>query len=597
MRARTIFLWLAFFSLTAAAHAEQPWTEVRSQHFRVVTNGSASDGKHVAHEFEQMRYVFATQFPKFRLDSGAPLTIFAARDEATAKMLAPALRKNKASVVGFFEHGWEKQYVMLRLDVTGLNPRVEVYHEYTHSIVSLNTHWLPTWLSEGMAEFYGYTRFEQQKIYIGAPTLRINELQRTPIPIEDLISSSKLRSFYSDADKADRFYAESWALVHYLIFGPNMGMGVKLNQFFSLLQQEVPQATAFQQVFGSFAEMNKQFDVYMRSMAFHAAMLQDPPQIDEKSFTVRKLTQAQTDAELAGFHLWSHDLNDARPLVEKALQLDPKLGLAHEEKGFLLFADGEDEQALEEFTQADSLDGTLYLSLFAKTMLSGAAQMTTAADQAELNTALLKVAEINPQFAPVYVQLARLRVRQGNLVEAFGLARRAEELEPSRAGYHLLTGQILLRMGKGAEAAQFAEYVAKHWIGPDHDEAVELWNSVPLAQRPAGVTLVDQTPKDTKTDGGVVKSSSCGGPGQKWTLVLDHNGKDETFDAPKPFAFGFSDTLWWGEDHFSTCRHLTGLRAIVAYRPSADASYAGNVVEVDVRNDLTEPANDNRGNR
>lgn len=595
MIVRRIFFGLTFFALAAIAHADQPWTEVRSQHFRVLTNGQASDAKHVAHEFEQMRYVFATQFPKFRLDSGAPLTIFAARDEQTAKMLVPSLRKNRANIVGLFQHGWEKQFVMLRLDVTGLNPRVEVYHEYTHSILSLNTHWLPVWLNEGMAEFYSYTRFEQHKIYIGAPTLRLTKLQGTPIPIEELINARNVSSFYSDADKADKFYAESWALVHYMIFGPNMNRGAKLNQFLGLIQQGVPQATAFQQLFGSFAEMDKQFDIYMRSMSFHAAVLQDPPQIDEKSFTVRKLTQAQTDAELAGFHLWNHDLADARPLVEKALQLDPKLGLAHEEKGFLLFADGEEQAAREEFSQAYSLDGTLYLSLFAKTMLSPMATSSAPADEAALDSALSKVTELNPQFAPAYVQLARLAVRQGNLAEAFGLARRAEELEPSRAGYHLLTGQILLRMGKGAQAAQFAEYVAKHWIATDHDEAVELWNSVPAAERPAGVTLVDQTPKDTQTVAGVVKSSTCGGRGQKWTLVLDHDGKDETFAAPKPFAFGFSDTLWWGEDHFSTCSHLAGRRAIVAYRPSADASYAGNVVEVDIRNDLTDPATGSGG--
>ncbi len=43
-----------------------------------------------------------------------------------------------------------------------------VYHEYTHTILHLNSHWLPTWLDEGMAEFYSYTRFEQHKT-ISAP--------------------------------------------------------------------------------------------------------------------------------------------------------------------------------------------------------------------------------------------------------------------------------------------------------------------------------------------------------------------------------------------------------------------------------------------
>src|SRR6267378_4196953 len=55
----------------------RPWIEVRSQHFRVITNGNERAGQRVAHEFEQMRAVFANQFPGYRLDSGAPLLILA----------------------------------------------------------------------------------------------------------------------------------------------------------------------------------------------------------------------------------------------------------------------------------------------------------------------------------------------------------------------------------------------------------------------------------------------------------------------------------------------------------------------------------------
>ncbi len=94
----SIVLCLLGFAKTFVARAEKPWTEVRSPHFRVLTNGSAADGRHVAHEFEQMRYVFATQFPQFRLDSGAPLTTFAASYERTAKMLEPRIWKMSHSL-------------------------------------------------------------------------------------------------------------------------------------------------------------------------------------------------------------------------------------------------------------------------------------------------------------------------------------------------------------------------------------------------------------------------------------------------------------------------------------------------------------------
>ena len=46
---------------------EKPWLEVRSPHFRVITNGSDRDARHVARAFEQMRAVFSSQF---RLHAG-----------------------------------------------------------------------------------------------------------------------------------------------------------------------------------------------------------------------------------------------------------------------------------------------------------------------------------------------------------------------------------------------------------------------------------------------------------------------------------------------------------------------------------------------
>src|ERR1700722_2611494 len=410
-----IYIFCALFICPAASFAgEKPWIEVRSPHFRVLTNGSADDGRRVAHEFEQLRYVFATLFPTFRLDSGAPFVVFAARDEDTAKSLEPRLWKMKgAKPAGVFHHGWEKQFAMVRLDTWSQGAREVVYHEYTHSILHMNAHWLPTWLDEGIAEFYAYTRFDERHIYVGAPTERYRTMATAvPIPIETLITVNQRSPYYHDDDKVQMFYAESWALVHYLTFGPNMDGGKRMNQFFVLIQKGMDQKKAFTQVFGDFAPMDKALQAYMAKFTFTSDILASPNDIDPKSFASRSLTLADTEAELASFHLWTHNLDVARPLVEQALKDDLKLGLAHEEMGFLLFADGKDAQALDEFSQAYTLDATLYLSLFAKTMLSPISISDTGADESAFHDALLKILTLNAQFARAYIQLARLCLRE-----------------------------------------------------------------------------------------------------------------------------------------------------------------------------------------
>jgi tetratricopeptide (TPR) repeat protein len=591
----TIFvIVLLLFCAVLASASEKPWTEVRSPHFRVLTDTNSGDARKVAHEFEQMRNVFATHLISARLESGAPLLIFAVRDEETARALEPHIWPKGANRAGEFHHGWEKQYAIVRLDSWGREGAKQVvYHEYTHSIEHMNSHWLPLWFDEGTAEFYAYTRFEAHRTYVGAPTERIYTLRAsTPMPVETLIALNQRSPYYLDGAKNQLFYTEAWALVHFLTYGPGMENGKKLGEFLGLLQQRTEQAKAFQQVFGPFKAVDKGLDSYMQQPTFTTTVLKDPEQIDDKTFTSRTLSVAETEAELGGFHLWTRDREGARALLGQALKDDPKLGLAHENMGFLNFAEGDDSGAASEFSQAYSLADNLYLSLFAKTMLSSLFASHKVSDLDAFGAAMGKVLQLNPQFAPAYVQLARLAVRENDLESALLVSRKAEELEPSLAGYRLLTGQVLWRMGKGAEAAADAKFVADRWSGPDHNEAIELWNIVPSVQRPAGETILEEAPNDTQVMEGLVKSLTCADKDQGWELVIDHDGHPLTFHRKGGFPAGYSDTIWYGADHFSLCHHLEGMRAVVRYRAPSDATYAGDVAEIEIRDDLPLPLKD-----
>lgn len=571
---------------------DKPWLEVRSPHFRVASNGSDHDARHVARAFEQMRAVFASQFPGFALEAPAQFLVLAARDEETMKMLLPQMFKAHvgSQVGGLFEKGWEREYAVVRLDIVTSDRRnpdtyATIYHEYTHTLLHANFRWLPLWLDEGLAEFYAYTRFEGDKMYIGAPSKshRLESLDaRVPTPLRTFITTRS--SISPDEGDSQLFYAQAWALTHFLTFGPGMQQGDKLKQFFNLLQRGVAQIKAFEQIFGNIEEVDKAYRNYINRIAFPTGVVPYAEKVEEWDYSGRALSLAQTLAELAAFQIEFRNFELVRGLAEAALKTDPKIGLAHEDMGYVEFNEGKDEDALREFSQAVDLDAKLYLSLFAQTMMSPMSRSNVPADQNLFKEALLKVVAIDPRFAPAYVEMAKLDLARGEAEAALQMAQKAEGLEPFRSGYRVMTGQILLRTGHPTEASARAAYVAERWGGPDHDEAMELWNSIPAEKRVSESPGGRPGPNDVLVAEGIVKSVSC--KDRAFTATLESEGKTLTFHS-QGFPVGYSDTLWVGRDHFTPCFHVDGLRAVARYKVSADKSYAGDLVNVGFRDNLS----------
>jgi hypothetical protein len=85
---------------------------------------------------------------------------------------------------------------------------------------------------------------------------------------------------------------------------------------------------------------------------------------------------------------------------------------------------------------------------------------------------------------------------------------------------------------------------------------------------------------------GSVKSTYCGDKARPASLTIESGGKPLTFDTSGKHLIGYSDTLWYGTDHFSPCHQLEGLRAIVRYRSANDRQFAGKVTTLELRENL-----------
>jgi tetratricopeptide (TPR) repeat protein len=588
--------------VTPLSAGQRPWIEVKSPHFRVLTDGSAGDARHLAFQFEQMRAVFGVGFPKMRLDTGAILTILAPSNEYDMHDLAPEFWKKSASKVGgIFQDGWERKYAIVRLDQNKPGPQfTAVYHEYTHTLIHANFQWLPTWLDEGLAEFFGNSRFEGSKTYVGAPSVHVHLLrQKTLIKLDELIAENPWVKFSNDQDGRDLFYAESWALVHYLMMSPEMGRGEKLNQFYKALLNREPQQKAFQESFGNFNDVEKGLREYVSKFLFNSFVVENPPQINEKDFTSRTMSVAETEAEIGTYRLWSRDRSESRQSIEQALRDDPNQPLAHETLGFLDYADGKDKDASADFARAVELDPNRFLARFYKATLAFySVPNPTFEDMKALRSAMYSVINSNNTFAPADVQLALAMAHVGDLQGAFVMAQRAETLEPHRAGYHLLVARIQIAANYGPEATKGLSFVADRWRGPDRDEAIDLWHKIPGATPPSEDILINVNAaslKDPnalanlvpKTVSGTVISVSCE---DKHKVVLQTADGPQTFTSDGRVMVGYSDTFWWAGDHFNLCHQAGGLRAVLRYKANtAKGDSLGDWTALELRDDLPTP--------
>jgi hypothetical protein len=137
-----------------------------------------------------------------------------------------------------------------------------------------------------------------------------------------------------------------------------------------------------------------------------------------------------------------------------------------------------------------------------------------------------------------------------------------------------------------------ANAVAERWFGSDSAEALavaaqarKLGNIPATPEEQAKETEEMKYAAGTTAVEGVVKSVTCE-KSKPQQLILQSGGKDLTFQSAKTHGVGFSDTLWYGEDHFNSCYHLDGMNAVVRYKPPADPGAPTEFQWLEIRDEL-----------
>ncbi len=474
-RALGFAVFAALLPCTSALGATDPnqgWIEVRSPHFVVSSNAGEKEARRIADQFEQIRGLFHAAFGNLRVDPAEPILILAAKNESTMKMLLPEEWEVKGHVhpSGVYQQGEDKHYVVLRLDSEGGNPYHALYHEYTHALLHLNFAALPLWLDEGLAEFYGNSRLGDKESKVG--TIDQAHLyilgQNKLLPIETLLNVEQGSPYYNEANRASVFYAESWALVHYLMLDPEAHQQQLLKNFFAAWDKSGSQIEAAQQAFGDLTHLGEVIEAYSRQRMFRVALFKNGQQSAAKSYAVRSLPAGEILALRGDCATHRKMFEQARPLLDQAVQAEPNLAITHEALGYYLYRKDDESGADREMKRAIELGSTSFVAPYYHGLIVLRGGLTAPEMVQEAIKSLEKAAQINPQFAPAFEGLAQAySTAPETQKQALDAGIRAVQLEPATHAYAINLVHLLSNANRDADARQMAQRILDKAASPE----------------------------------------------------------------------------------------------------------------------------------
>jgi tetratricopeptide (TPR) repeat protein len=460
---------MVFALCVTAAQASERWLEVRSPHFRVVTDAGEKDGRAVAAGFEDLRGLLGS-LGNLRVDPPAPIVIVATSDESGLRAFLPWYWERRAGTrpAGVFLPGVDKHYVLLRLDVPQERRNLAVYHEYLHLVVKLNYSGLPLWLNEGLAEFFATTIVEEHKVRYGlvSPERLAMLRARAPLPLADLFAVDTGSREYNEENRASVFYAQSALLTHYFLIGDDGRHAGKLKEYLRLLSEGASAEQAQARAFGDPKELQKAFFDYVRRFQF--LLLESPRPASDDDKTVRVLGEAELLALRGDVLARRGRVAEARRLLLRARELDAGLAIAAQVLGTL-------EAEAGRFADARRhLDDALRLAPddFASHYLWARARPATdgEGDSAATEAALRRALQLNTSFAPAHALLATGLRRRGQLEQAFASLRAACQLEPDNVAYWVQRADLL----RGLQRPEVADAIEAQLARSASSDTVRL---------------------------------------------------------------------------------------------------------------------------
>jgi len=472
-----VFLLLVVFYFAAKnVSAKDEWLKVRSKNFNLIGNASEKDIRKVATKLEQFRETFRQVFNQNNLNSSVPTNVVVFKNSAAYKPFKPKRADGKIDnyIAGYFQPGEDVNYITISTEGEDADIYGTIFHEYVHFIIDNNfgKSEVPPWFNEGLAEYYQTFAIEEdQKVKLGLP--QNNHLlllqQSKLIPLDTLFKISNYALHQNANHSRSIFYAQSWALIHYLI---QNGKTAGLGKFLTLSIKDVPSEKAFQEAFQmTYAEMEKELKKYVAQNSYKYSLLTFKSKLmfDSEMQTLA-MSEAESNAYLGDLLYHTNRADDSEPYLQKAIALEPSSSMANTSLGMVKIDQRKFDEAKKYLEKAISADQKNHLAFYRYAYLLSREDrdefgfVSSFPDEktARMRESLKKAIAISPTFTESYELLAFINlVNNEQLSEAIAYLQTALKYQPGNQRFALRISEIYLRQDKLAEALVIAEKIAR----------------------------------------------------------------------------------------------------------------------------------------
>ena len=266
MRLRILLAGAALAALAAPVSAA--WHKASSKHFVIYADKDADELLAYATKLEQFNAAVREGRGTADVPPGmsSRVTLFVLPSVKALQKLA-----DSETVAGFYMPRVSGPVAFVPADKRAgkwnLSSDNVFFHEYAHHLLLQDSDVpMPTWVSEGSAEFFATPTFNDDgSISIGAPPFyRAEELYTTwGLPLPKILSGDYE---YLNSMEFASIYGRGWLLIHYLNFTPSRRG--QLAVYLDAIRAGTPMPAAAAKAFGDIKQLERELGAYFKSKSF-----------------------------------------------------------------------------------------------------------------------------------------------------------------------------------------------------------------------------------------------------------------------------------------------------------------------------------------